>query len=144
MSIETMVRLRPTDLPQVSEVDLAVTPTASSTSVQFSVEVPAATIDGGELVAHYATVTGTFAGQFWVGGRELVEPVSVTVSPAERGTIVVEERTTGIFGSGPRLSAAIEDFRAALSEHLDVLERSSALSADLSEHLEFLRRHLRR
>ena len=44
---------------------------------------------------------------------------------------------------GKDLPSAVEDFRAALVEHFDVLVASQPLSEDLREQLAFLQRHLR-
>jgi len=68
--------------------------------------------------------------------------VRVTIT-ADAAGLVSEEPTTGIFGIGPTLPAALDDFRAALSEHRAVLEDSGPLSDDLRDQLEFLQRHLK-
>jgi hypothetical protein len=76
---------------------------------------------------------------------------TVGVSPSfelqmERGDghFTVIDGPTGIFGQGETVSAAIRDFFMAVSEHLDVLERQSALSEELAWQLEYLRARLRR
>jgi hypothetical protein len=50
----------------------------------------------------------------------------------------VWDRPTGIYGWGQTLTAAIADFRQAVHEHLDVLERQEALSDDLRWQLRYL------
>jgi hypothetical protein len=84
------------------------------------------------------------------------EPISYTVDadkmpPSfstrfERGDgyWIVADRPTGIFGQGEDVLAAIQDFQAAVSEHLDVLERQAALSEELAWQLEYLRARVRR
>ena len=77
---------------------------------------------------------------------------AVDLSPSDGSTWstdeIVEERDgywtvrdpeTGIFGSGATEAAAHEDFRRALAEHLDVLERQDSLSAELLAQLSYLR-----
>ena len=58
------------------------------------------------------------------------------------GYWTIHDLMTGIFGSGADLESANEDFQRALREHLDVLTRQEALSPELSEQLEHLRRRL--
>jgi hypothetical protein len=82
-------------------------------------------------------------GRFWLGGRELVQPVLAEVDLHD-GIVSATERTTGIFGAGESLAAALEDLRCALREHLDVQERESSLSEQLQVQRDFLRAHLRR
>jgi hypothetical protein len=76
---------------------------------------------------------------------------TVTLSPGfnlhvERGEgyFTVTDDHTGIFGHGEDMSAAIRDFFTAVSEHLDVLERQTALSEDLAWQLDYLRARVRR
>jgi len=59
------------------------------------------------------------------------------------GVWTVRDLATGIFGTGDSEAAAFRDFRDALIEHRDVLERQDALSAELKSQLEYLRRTLR-
>lgn len=54
----------------------------------------------------------------------------------------VTDRETGIHGVGASPSEALADFRTAANEHLDVLERQEALSADLVAQLDYLRARL--
>ena len=56
---------------------------------------------------------------------------------------LVIDRVTGIHGSGDEPSEALVDFRRALSEHLDLLERQDALSDDLVQQLHYLRARAR-
>jgi|SRR5215211_5745554 len=51
----------------------------------------------------------------------------------------VEDMATGIHGAGETPTDALDDFRAAASEHRDVLERQDALAEDLARQLEYLR-----
>lgn len=55
------------------------------------------------------------------------------------GYWTVSDRRTGIFGQGDDFSSAIRDFRRAVVEHLEVLERQPALSDELAAQLEYLR-----
>lgn len=84
-----------------------------------------------------------FAGRQWLGGGDLLIPIHVDVDTAAPGEFTVSDPRTGIFGAGATPAVAIEDFRAALVEHRDVLETSQPLSDDLREQLELLQRHLR-
>lgn len=52
---------------------------------------------------------------------------------------VFRDRFTGIFGQGATPWEAARDFRTALKEHRDVLERQSELSAALEAQLKYLR-----
>ncbi len=52
---------------------------------------------------------------------------------------VFRDLVTGIYGQGPTPWKAASDFRTALREHKDVLERQSELSAALQSQLEYLR-----
>lgn len=58
------------------------------------------------------------------------------------GYWTVVDPDTGIFGSGPDESMALEDFFRALREHLDVLSRQEHLSEALNRQLEYLRQLL--
>lgn len=62
---------------------------------------------------------------------ELVEEVD--------GVWTVRDLETGIFGTGSERATALDDFEAALREHLDVLERQPALSEELQAQLRYLR-----
>jgi hypothetical protein len=59
----------------------------------------------------------------------------------EGGRWLIEECVTGIFGQGADALDAVNDFRRALREHLEVLERQPALSDALQFQLEYLRAH---
>lgn len=83
------------------------------------------------------------ADYYWLGGRGLQQPLQAHVEWTGDGVLVLE-RTTGVYGFGGRLADAILDLRAALSEHLDVLDSSAELSDDLQGQARFLRRHLAR
>jgi len=74
----------------------------------------------------------------WVGSRGLRWPVRVAVTIDVDGTYVVEDLASGIFGDGPRLSTAIEDFRAALVSYRDELLSAERLSAHLQDQLTYL------
>lgn len=56
--------------------------------------------------------------------------------------VTVTETQTGIFGSGDDIVAALRDVRAALREHLDVLDRAPELSPGLAEQRDYLRARL--
>jgi predicted RNase H-like HicB family nuclease len=53
--------------------------------------------------------------------------------------VAVEDPMTGVFGVGDDLDAAIEDFQAALHDHLEVLASEDALAPPLRRQLELLR-----
>lgn len=74
----------------------------------------------------------------WIGGRGFRWPIRVAVTIDVDGTYVVEDPASAIFGDGPRLSAAIEDFRAALVSHRDELLSADRLSAHLQDQLTYL------
>lgn len=74
----------------------------------------------------------------WVGARGLRRTIRVAVTIDVDGTYVVEDLDSGIFGDGPRLSAAIEDFRAALVSHRDELLSAERLSPHLQRQLTYL------
>lgn len=93
--------------------------------------------------AQRGKVARVVAGVYWVDGQAIARPVRVAVAAMGADGLVVSEPTTGIFGSGATLDAAIDDFRAALLEHRAVLEDSGPLSDDLRDQLEFLKRHLK-
>lgn len=59
------------------------------------------------------------------------------------GQWIVTDAITGIFGHDELLSAALADFEQAAEQHLDVLDRQSALSPALREQLDYLRARLR-
>jgi hypothetical protein len=68
----------------------------------------------------------------------------VSISSAEAieetdGVWTVRDLETGIFGSGDSELEALRDFRVALDEHRDVLERQPVLSDDLAAQLAYLR-----
>lgn len=75
----------------------------------------------------------------WLSGGHLRRPICVVMAGASDGRLTATNPGTGIFGVGGDLAAAITDFRAALREHRDVLEASSALATDLQEQLDLLR-----
>lgn len=56
---------------------------------------------------------------------------------------VVREVAVGIYGVGPNIWDAWKDFRAAVQQHLDVLERQEALSDALAGQLAYLHARLR-
>jgi hypothetical protein len=81
------------------------------------------------------------------GAPSLQASLVVTVSSAleiseSEGVWTVRDRETGIYGAGSTDAEALRDFRLALAEHRDVLERQPALSSDLAAQLEYLRFHL--
>jgi predicted RNase H-like HicB family nuclease len=84
----------------------------------------------------------SYAGEYWLGGRGLLRPVRARIEASD-GLLMAVEDTTGIFGAGASLADAVEDLRAALTEHYAILSASSELSDDLADQLEFLRQHLR-
>lgn len=75
-------------------------------------------------------------------GGDIVVPLLARVVPVDNliGAIHAE---TGIFGVGETVTAALNDLRAALVDHRDLLEDSGALGESLEEQLNVLRRHLR-
>lgn len=80
-------------------------------------------------------------GSYWLAGGEIINPVRALV---EQGSaFVATEAQTGLFGVGPTFAAAVNDLRAALVEHLEVLSADDALADDLRRQLAFLRSHLR-
>jgi hypothetical protein len=89
-----------------------------------------------------AKVVRVIGGCHWLSGRDIIRPIRVEIHGATSG-ITVSERQTGIFGVGSDPASAINDFRAALKEHLEVLESSESLSEELKHQLSILRRHLR-
>lgn len=74
----------------------------------------------------------------WVGARGLRRPIRVTVAMEGDDNYIVLDPVSGIFGDGSRLSAAIEDFRAALVSHRDELRRADRLSPHLQSQLQYL------
>ena len=76
--------------------------------------------------------------RLWVGARGLRWPIRVAVTIDVDGTYVVEDLDSEIFGDGPRLSAAIEDFRAALVSHRDELLSAERLSPHQQGQLTYL------
>lgn len=89
------------------------------------------------------TVVRQVSGRAWIYGDDVRVPLAVVVNGAPAGALVVSNDATGVSGVGADLPSAIADFRAALVEHRDVLERSQPLSVDLAGQLALLRRHLR-
>lgn len=89
------------------------------------------------------TIARAFSGRAWVSGGELRVPMRVHLEARAGGRVTAFEPTLNIFGDGHDVAAAVEDFRAALVEHRDVLASSARLSADLEEQLAILRRYLR-
>lgn len=59
------------------------------------------------------------------------------------GYWLVRDVGTGIFGQGADILEATRDFDRASAEHLDFLERQSALSDELRSQLEYLRARVR-
>jgi hypothetical protein len=57
-------------------------------------------------------------------------------------TTTVVDRETGVFGIGASPREALDDFRRAVREHLDVLERQESLSDDLTAQFQYLRERL--
>lgn len=74
----------------------------------------------------------------WVGSRGIRRPVKVTVSIEADGSFLVEDPISGIFGDGPKLSTAVEDFRAALVSHRDELRSADRLSGHMEDQLRYL------
>ncbi|WP_395659141.1 hypothetical protein [Nocardioides sp.] len=90
-----------------------------------------------------ARVIAAVAGQHWLSGDAILQPVRVELSAPGDGALIAREPSTGIHGVGSSPSAALNDLRAALVEHLELLEAAPALSDDLSRQLTFLRAHVR-
>lgn len=67
---------------------------------------------------------------------------SADVVEEHEGYWTVQDLETGIFGSGPDLSAAREDFQRALQEHFEVLSAQEALTPELNAQLVYLRQRL--
>ena len=61
---------------------------------------------------------------------------------AEDKTWIVEDAASGVFGAGAGPLEAYHDFRRAVVEHVDVLERDEHLASGLVEQLEYLRQRL--
>lgn len=61
----------------------------------------------------------------------------------DAGMWIVSDRATAIHGSGETIPAALNDFRTAAAEHLDVLQRQDSLTAALTAQVEYLRTRLR-
>lgn len=82
----------------------------------------------------------------WSGMTYRLTPLPalrVVVEHLEGGTTVVREQAIGIYGAGATIWDAWADFRAAVEEHVDVLERQDALSDVLAGQLAYLRARLR-
>jgi hypothetical protein len=62
----------------------------------------------------------------------------------ENGYWLVRDVEIGIFGYGSDVLEAMRDFKRAVEQHLDVLERQDALSEELSWQLGYLRARVRR
>jgi predicted RNase H-like HicB family nuclease len=62
----------------------------------------------------------------------------VRIHEAEDG-VSVADIATGVFGAGDTLPEALQDFRDALRDHLEVLADDDALSPGLQHQLEILR-----
>ena len=82
--------------------------------------------------------------------RESAASYTVRSSPAfhlvlepSGKTWTVIDRRTGIYGAGDTPIDALDDFRRAAMEHLDVLERQDSLSDDLTAQLQYLRERIR-
>lgn len=60
------------------------------------------------------------------------------------GTRVIVDLPTGVFGAGPDIRAALQDFAEAATAHLDVLERQPELSDELLSQRDYLRERVRR
>lgn len=68
------------------------------------------------------------------------QPIEVRLEQ-EGGVQSIADVATGIFGAGINLSAAVQDFRSALEEHLAVLSAQPELAPDLQYQLDVLRRY---
>lgn len=113
----------------------------SATASQTHVSVPIGRVEVSSTVSvrlPRAEDVESPRSHLWVGARGLRRPVRVTVTMDLDGTYVVEDPTSGIFGDGPQLSSAIEDFRAALVSHRDELLSAGRLSARLQGELKYL------
>ncbi|MBI2941546.1 MAG: hypothetical protein HYY04_14020 [Chloroflexi bacterium] len=59
--------------------------------------------------------------------------------------VVVSDEQINMYGSGATLNDALRDYRASLIEYFEWLESNEqTLASHLREHLEWLRRHIRR
>jgi hypothetical protein len=91
---------------------------------------------------HELAIVGQFPGEVWLGGADLIRPVRVQVQ-ASPERVIAAEPETGIFGVGVDLPTALTDVRAALHEHLSVLEHQEDLSRGLQEQRDYLRQRVR-
>lgn len=113
----------------------------SATASQTHASVPIGRVEVSSTVAvrlPHADEVEAPQSHLWVGARGLRKPVRVTVAVEVDGTYVVEDPTSGIFGAGPKLSSAVEDFRSALVNHRDELLTAGRLSARLQGQLKYL------
>jgi hypothetical protein len=110
---------------------------ASAFSPPVESRAPAPEVPGVKV-----TFAHVLAGRQWLGGGDIIRPIRVQIGGTADG-FVVSESETGIFGAGPDLPSALQDFRVALTDHLEVLEASKPLAEDLQRQLGFLRRHVR-
>jgi len=85
---------------------------------------------------------GSWVGFASVGVSSRTSVSSLFDAEAADGAWTVRDVATGIFGVGATMDEAYHDCLVAQREHLDVLERQPALSKDLAEQLEYLRRLL--
>lgn len=76
--------------------------------------------------------------QLWLGAGGLNRSLRVAVIIDVDGTFIVEDPESGIFGQGPRLSSALQDFRSALAEHLQALRAADKLSAHMQDQARYL------
>lgn len=60
------------------------------------------------------------------------------------GYWIVEDTETGIHGDAENVQGALREFYRAANEHLDVLERQSELSDELTHQLKYLQQRIRR
>lgn len=91
-------------------------------------------------------LVGRVVGPRYSSRARAVVTYTVTTTPHFRliaeltgDTWTVSDRHTGIYGAGDTPSEALQDFRRAVTEHLDVLERQDVLSDDLAAQLRYLR-----
>ncbi len=103
------------------------------------------TIDRTAAPAGSATTPGRqYRRRQWLGRSYRLPPqrsLNIVVEHAD-DCIIVREVFIGIYGTGKDVVAAFEDFKNAVAQHRDVLERQEALSPDLSHQLAYLRDRL--
>jgi hypothetical protein len=84
----------------------------------------------------------SFPARVWIGGRGIRQGIPVDLRTGDGEIVAAVGDDVPVFGVGTTFVEAIEDLRAALSDHLQLLNATDELTDDLRSQRDYLRLRL--